>query len=53
MVPIKGKAIFGDVTEKREEVVVPGDIVQLHPNEHHYLKAIEDTEVMVIKSKLK
>ena len=53
VVPIKGKAIFGDVTEKREEVVVPGDIVQLHPNEHHYLKAIEDTEVMVIKSKLK
>lgn len=53
VVPIKGKAIFGDVADKREEVLVPGDIVQLHPNEHHYLKAIDDTEVMVIKSKLK
>lgn len=52
VVPIKGVVIFGDVAGHREEKLVPGDIVKMAPDEHHYLKAVEDTEVMVIKSKL-
>lgn len=53
VVPIKGKVVFGDVNHSRSETLVPGDIVQMRPNEPHNLKAIHDTEVMVIKSQLK
>ncbi|GGI62206.1 cupin [Limosilactobacillus caviae] len=52
VVPIKGAVIFGDVAGNREEKLVPGDLVKMKPNEHHYLKAVEDAEVIVIKSKL-
>lgn len=52
VVPIKGKVIFGDVDHNHQETLVPGDIVKMVPGEWHDLKAVDDTEVMVIKSKL-
>ncbi|WP_283621058.1 cupin domain-containing protein [Limosilactobacillus avium] len=52
VVPIKGKVIFGDVDHDHHETLVPGDIVKMAPGEWHDLKAVDDTEVMVIKSKL-
>lgn len=52
VVPVKGKVVFGDVDRDRHETLVPGDIVKMMPGEWHDLKAVEDTEVMVIKSKL-
>lgn len=53
VVPIKGKVIFGDATNDHFETLVPGDIVKMTPSEPHNLRAIDDTEVMVIKSQLK
>jgi quercetin dioxygenase-like cupin family protein len=52
VVPIKGKVVFGDVDHGHHEALVPGDIVKMAPGEWHDLKAVDDTEVMVIKSKL-
>lgn len=53
VVPIKGKIRFGDVDHDRFEELVPGDIVQLAPGEWHDVTAIDDAEVMVVKSKLR
>ena len=52
VVPIKGKVIFGDVDHNHQETLMPGDIVKMVPGEWYDLKAVDDTEVMVIKSKL-
>lgn len=50
VVPVKGEIIFkGD---QFEEHVTPGSVVVVQPNEPHSLEAVEDAEVMVIKSKL-
>lgn len=53
VVPIKGKVVFADANHEHEATLVPGDIVQMAPNEPHNLRAIEDTEVIVVKSQLK
>lgn len=53
VVPVKGKVIFGDVDNNHRETLVPGDIVKMTPGEWHDLQAVEDTEVMVIKSHLR
>lgn len=50
VIPIKGKILFAGDNESKEITV--GDIVQMDPNEPHSLTAIEDSEAMVIKSKL-
>ncbi|MFD1464736.1 cupin [Lapidilactobacillus mulanensis] len=50
VVPIKGHVNFSDETTTEE--IYPGKIVQMRPNEDHALAAIDDCELMVIKSTL-
>ncbi|HLQ40540.1 MAG TPA: cupin [Tetragenococcus sp.] len=50
VVPIKGKIVFSD--ENKSETIYPGKIVQMIPDELHDLKALEDSELMVVKSTL-
>ena len=50
VVPIKGKIIFSGHDFETE--LAPGSFVRMLPNESHSLKAIEDSELFVIKSKL-
>lgn len=52
VVPIKGRVVFEDVSNETAQILAPGDIVKLAPNEWHALEAVTDTEVMVIKSQL-
>lgn len=53
VVPVKGKVDFIDTTAGTSEPIEPGDIVKMIPGEHHALHAIEDAELMVVKSQLK
>ncbi|MBS6921415.1 MULTISPECIES: AraC family ligand binding domain-containing protein [Anaerococcus] len=46
----KGKVDF--VGENGNEIIVPGDIITMDPNELHALKAIDDSDLMVIKAKI-
>ena len=46
----KGKVDF--VGENGNEIIVPGDIITMKPNEMHALKAIDDSDLMVIKAKI-
>lgn len=46
----KGKVDF--VGEKGNEIIVPSDIISMKPNEMHALKAIDDSDLMVIKAKI-
>lgn len=46
----KGKVDF--VGENGNEIIVPGNIITMKPNEMHSLKAIEDSDLMVIKAKI-
>lgn len=50
VVPVKGRLIFtaGD----QEEEIYPGRIIRMEPEEHHALLALEDSEVIVVKSLL-
>lgn len=51
VVPIKGKVEF--YTETGDfEIIYPGKLVKMKPNEKHALKAQTDAELMVIKMKL-
>lgn len=38
--------------ENRSEIIVPGDIINMQPNELHALSAIEDSDLMVIKASI-
>ena len=51
VVPVKGKIIFSG-TDFSEEIY-PGCIIRMEPNEDHSLHALEDSELMVIKSDLR
>lgn len=51
VVPIKGRVLFAG--EDSEEEIIPGHVVRLNPSEPHNLKALEDSELIVIKSELK
>lgn len=44
----KGKVDFSG--ENNKEIIIPGDIIVMNPNEIHSLKAIEDSDLMVIKA---
>ena len=44
----KGKVDF--VGENGNEIIVPGDIRTMEANEMHSLRAIEDSDLMVIKA---
>ena len=46
----KGKVDF--VGENGNEIIVPGDIITMKPNELHALKAIDNSDLMVIKAKI-
>lgn len=46
----KGKVNF--IGENGNEIIVPGNIITMKPNEMHSLKAIEDSDLMVIKAKI-
>ena len=46
----KGQVDF--VGENGNEIIVPGDIISMVPNEMHALKAINDSDLMVIKAKI-
>ena len=45
----KGKVDF--VGENENEIIVPGDIITMEANELHALKAIDDSDLLVITSK--
>lgn len=45
-----GKVDF--VGENGNEIIVPGDIITMEANELHALKAIDDSDLMVIKAKI-
>lgn len=51
VVPYKGKIKFSDENSKEE--IYPGVIVRMLPGELHSLEAVEDSDLMVIKSHLK
>lgn len=44
----KGKVDFSG--EDSNKIIIPGDIIVLNPDETHTLKAIEDSDLMVIKA---
>ena len=44
----KGKVDFSG--EDSNKIIIPGDIIVLNPDETHALKAIEDSDLMVIKA---
>lgn len=46
----KGKVDF--VGENGNEIIVPGDMITMEANEVHALKAIDDSDLMVIKAKI-
>ena len=46
----KGKVDF--VGKNGNEIIVPGDIITMEANELHALKAIDDSDLMVIKAKI-
>ena len=46
----KGKVDFKE--ENGNQIIVPGDIITMDPNEVHALKALEDSDLMVIKVRI-
>lgn len=46
----KGKVDF--VGENGNGIIVPGDIITMEANELHALKAMDDSDLMVIKAKI-
>lgn len=38
--------------ENGSEIIIPGDIINMQPNELHALNAIEDSDLMVIKASI-
>ena len=51
VVPFKGTIEF--TGESGMETIKPGTIVEMEPNEKHSLKAVEDSQLIVVKSKIK
>ncbi|GAJ25664.1 hypothetical protein JCM15457_540 [Liquorilactobacillus sucicola DSM 21376 = JCM 15457] len=48
VVPVKGNVVFAG--ENFREEIKPGIVVRLQPNEKHELKALTDSEIIVVKS---
>lgn len=46
----KGKVDFKE--ENGNQIIIPGDIITMDPNEIHSLKALEDSDLMVIKVRI-
>ena len=51
VVPYKGIIEF--TGENGMETIEPGIIIEMEPNETHSLKALEDSQLMVVKAKIK
>lgn len=51
VVPIKGRVEFTASGERTE--IYPGKIVRMEAGEFHFLKALEDSDLIVIKSDLR
>ncbi len=51
VVPFKGIIEF--TGENGTETIKPGTIIEMEPNEKHSLKAVEDSQLIVVKSKIK
>ena len=51
VVPFKGVIEF--TGETGTETIKPGMIIEMEPNEKHSLKAVEDSQLIVVKSKIK
>lgn len=51
VVPFKGVIEF--TGESGTEIIKPGTIIEMEPNEKHSLKAVEDSQLIVVKSRLK
>ena len=51
VVPFKGEIEF--TGESGMEVIKPGMIIEMEPDEKHSLKAVEDSQLIVVKSKIK
>ncbi|KXA31509.1 hypothetical protein HMPREF3229_00340 [Peptoniphilus harei] len=47
LVIYKGKVDFKE--EKGNQIIIPGDIIAMDPNEIYVLKALGDSDLMVIK----
>ena len=46
----KGKVNF--TGENGSEIIAPGDIIVMEPEEKHALKSLEDSDLMVIKARI-
>lgn len=46
----KGKVDF--TGKNGSEIIAPGDIIVMEPEEKHSLKALEDSDLMVIKARI-
>ena len=46
----KGKVDFKE--EKGNQIIIPGDIIAMDPNKIHVFKALEDSDLMVIKVRI-
>lgn len=46
----KGKVDFKE--ENGNQIIIPGDIITMDPNEIHALKDLEDSDLMVIKVRI-
>ena len=46
----KGKVDFKE--ENGNQIIIPGDIITMDPNEIHALKDLEDSDLMVIKARI-
>lgn len=51
VVPFKGRVEF--TGESGTETIEPGTVIEMEPNEKHSLKAVEDSQLIVVKSKIK
>ena len=51
VVPFKGVIEF--TGESGTEIIEPGMIIEMEPNEKHSLKGIEESHLIVVKSKIK
>ncbi len=52
VVPLTGKIDFTDCAHHDVHTITPGDFVRMYPGEHHALHAVEDSTVMIIRTKL-
>ncbi|MDD9147530.1 MULTISPECIES: hypothetical protein [unclassified Sporolactobacillus] len=50
VIPIKGKVIFS--VKEQPEVLIPGKIARFDSSEKHAIKALEDSDLVIVKWRL-